>query len=325
MKRKAVSRAKYKRVPQAVQLALILGLLSVAAYGYIASTVNTNQLLAAAATPKCDGKPRGPADAMCPPETPRKYTYRCDFPATVTNKKDPNYGAKCVKNLKPCKETVSKKVISGHCVSPYCCHADTVDGKPIGGKTDVNPQGEQKGEQPKLPELPKPPGGGGGSGGGQPQSQQDPCAAQGQGVASARGECAQQQDKSLSSVWSSFLPQNNALKPDSESREDSSIDTLSRIADASSEGGVSSTQGGVQQQNTATFDGQGLRDASESFLNDPSPGAAQPQSSSAESTEFSSQSTGFRESSVSINHEATLLEGFAERLRGALQWLGSIF
>ncbi|MCL4851467.1 MAG: hypothetical protein KJZ78_08785, partial [Bryobacteraceae bacterium] len=183
-----------------------------------------------------------------------------------------------------------------------------------------------KGEQQKLPELPKPQGGGsGGGGGGQPQSQQDPCATQGQGVASARGECMQQQDKSLSGIWNSFMPQSDTLTQNLESRESSSIDALARIAGESSEGDVSTTQSSAQAYDSGEFDVQGLRNTSDSLLNDPTPSADQPQRASAESTEIGSQSTGFKESSASMSNDVSLLGGIADRLRGALRWIGSLF
>ena len=135
----------------------------------------------------------------------------------------------------------------------------------------------------------------------------------------------QQQDKSLSGIWNSFMPQSDTLTQNLESRESSSIDALARIAGESSEGDVSTTQSSAQAYDSGEFDVQGLRNTSDSLLNDPTPSADQPQRASAESTEIGSQSTGFKESSASMSNDVSLLGGIADRLRGALRWIGSLF
>ncbi len=112
-----------------------------------------NQLAAALKPPSCTGA----KNKDCPQEVPKKTVYKCTWPAKVTNPKDSDFGAQCVK-LKPCVEKggASGKSIQGKCQCPEICKGNADEAS---NKNDPGKGGEKPPEMPKLPEPPKGEGG----------------------------------------------------------------------------------------------------------------------------------------------------------------------
>lgn len=182
MRRRRLSKVRARKTVLPLALAALILALAVGSLRFYAAD-SAESMLAASAVgdTTCGDNPRGPADMMCNKETPKQFVYKCAYPKKIQDKKDKDYPAQCMLN-KPCQETEKKsgKVIKGHCVKSLCCHADTVDGKPIAGQPKGAPKGSEQpgqGQGGKPPEMPQMPQGGGGSGGGG-QPQQQPTASQ---------------------------------------------------------------------------------------------------------------------------------------------------
>lgn len=113
-----------------------------------------SQLATALAPETCEAK-----NSNCPQEVPKKTVYKCNWPQKITDKKDPDYGAQCVKGM-VCTTQAAGKTISGTCKCPQVCKGNADEA------TDKNDPGKEKGDgkMPELPKLPEPkdspPGGG---------------------------------------------------------------------------------------------------------------------------------------------------------------------
>ncbi|MHB1086153.1 MAG: hypothetical protein ACYCZ0_00200, partial [Minisyncoccota bacterium] len=208
---------------------------------------------------------------------------------------------------------------------------DEVDGKCNPQKKELGKEGEQKGGEPKMPELPKPPESKDG-GGGQPQQQ--PCGTDSKtlGVAPAEGgekrkDCPPEAKSGISNLFDIFSPNGEG---GASSQRDAVSSALSKISSFFG-GSQNSAESATSDENTTssgTSNAGGTTGVSGavSRLSAQESTQSQPESDRGGNTQQNSLTTGFTNSGTGqgSSQSTTILSSLVTRLKAALSWLNGL-
>jgi hypothetical protein len=208
---------------------------------------------------------------------------------------------------------------------------DEVDGKCNPQKKELGKEGGQKGGEPKMPELPKPPESKDG-GGGQPQQQ--PCGTDSKipGAAPAEGgekrkDCPPETKSGISNLFDMF---SSSGEGGGSSQRDTVSSALSKISSffGGSQNSAESATGDEKTTPSGASNTGGATDVSSavSRLSAQEPTQSQSESDRGGNAQQNSLTTGFTNSGAGQGsaQSTTILSSLVTRLKAALSWLSGL-